>query len=78
MKILFTSIGSIGHLPQSLLLPHCDLVVCQGYRPKRREKVPMIEATIWPRKTRELRHRIIDSRIWNEFTFRDDDIVIAT
>src|SRR5262245_39165996 len=32
----------------------------------------------WPRKTRELRHRLVDSTIWNEFSFRDDDIVIAT
>ena len=33
---------------------------------------------IWPRKTRELRNHHFDSSIWNEFSFRDDDIVIAT
>ena len=38
----------------------------------------MVEVTTWPRKTRELRHRIVDSRIWNIFEFRDDDIAIAT
>ena len=34
--------------------------------------------TAWPRKTRELRHQLIDSRVWNEFRFRPDDVVIAT
>jgi aryl sulfotransferase len=33
---------------------------------------------IWPRKTRELHNHHFDSAIWNEFDFRDDDIVIAT
>ncbi|HBU29682.1 MAG TPA: sulfotransferase [Thiobacillus sp.] len=32
----------------------------------------------WPRKTRELHNHHFDSSIWNEFAFRDDDIVIAT
>jgi aryl sulfotransferase len=32
----------------------------------------------WPKKTRELRTLHIDSTIWNDFTFRDDDIIIAT
>lgn len=31
-----------------------------------------------PRKTREIRNHHIDSTIWNDFVFRDDDIVIAT
>ena len=31
-----------------------------------------------PEKTREIRHRIMDSTIWNDFAFRDDDIVIGT
>lgn len=31
-----------------------------------------------PIKTRELRNNHIDSSIWNDFAFRDDDIVIAT
>jgi len=32
----------------------------------------------WPQKTRELHNHHFDSTIWNEFQFRDDDIVIAT
>lgn len=32
----------------------------------------------WPRKVRELRNHHIDSTIWNDFAFRDDDIVIAS
>jgi aryl sulfotransferase len=32
----------------------------------------------WPRKTRELHNHHFDSTIWNDFAFRDDDIVIAT
>lgn len=32
----------------------------------------------WPRKTRELHNHHFDSTIWNDFQFRDDDIVIAT
>jgi len=35
-------------------------------------------ATVWPRKTRELHNHHFDSTIWNDFAFRDDDIVIAT
>lgn len=31
-----------------------------------------------PHKTRELHNHHLDSTIWNDFTFRDDDIVIAT
>ncbi len=31
-----------------------------------------------PRKTRELHNHHFDSTIWNDFQFRDDDIVIAT
>lgn len=33
---------------------------------------------IWPRKARELHNHHFDSTIWNDFDFRDDDIVIAT
>jgi aryl sulfotransferase len=33
---------------------------------------------IWPVKTRELHNHHFDSTIWNGFTFRDDDIIIAT
>lgn len=32
----------------------------------------------WPRKTRELHSHHFDSTIWNDFAFRDDDIVIGT
>lgn len=31
-----------------------------------------------PRKTRELHNHHFDSTIWNDFTFRNDDIIIAT
>jgi len=31
-----------------------------------------------PRKTRELHNHHFDSTIWNDFRFRDDDIVVAT
>lgn len=32
----------------------------------------------WPRKTRELHNHHFDSTAWNDFSFRPDDIVIAT
>jgi aryl sulfotransferase len=32
----------------------------------------------WPRKVRELHNHHFDSTIWNDFEFRDDDIVIGT
>lgn len=32
----------------------------------------------WPKKTRELHSHHFDSTIWNDFKFRDDDIVIST
>lgn len=32
----------------------------------------------WPRKSRELHNHHFDSTAWNDFRFRDDDIVIAT
>jgi aryl sulfotransferase len=32
----------------------------------------------WPQKTRELQSNHFDSPIWNEFKFRDDDIIIGT
>jgi aryl sulfotransferase len=35
-------------------------------------------ALAWPRKTRELHNHHFDSTIWNDFGFRDGDIVIAT
>ncbi|MGL5803934.1 MAG: sulfotransferase domain-containing protein, partial [Xenococcaceae cyanobacterium] len=39
----------------------------------------MITTTIeWPKKTREFHNHHFDSTIWNDFKFRDDDIIIAT
>jgi aryl sulfotransferase len=35
-------------------------------------------ATIWPRKTREMHNHHFDSTVWNDFRFRDDEVVIAT
>jgi aryl sulfotransferase len=32
----------------------------------------------WPVKTRELQNNHMDSTFWNDFKFRDDDIIIAT
>jgi aryl sulfotransferase len=32
----------------------------------------------WPLKGRELHNHHFDSTVWNDFQFRDDDIVIAT
>ena len=32
----------------------------------------------WPRKTRELQNHHMDSTLWNDFAFRDDDIIIGT
>jgi aryl sulfotransferase len=37
-----------------------------------------MQQTAWPRKTREIQNHHMDSRIWNDFKFRDDDIVVAT
>lgn len=34
--------------------------------------------TCWPVKTREMHNHHFDSTIWNDFNFRDDDIVIST
>ena len=36
------------------------------------------KADAWPQKTRELHSHHFDSTIWNDFKFRDDDIVIGT
>ena len=32
----------------------------------------------WPQKSREFHNHHFDSTIWNDFDFRDDDIIIAT
>jgi aryl sulfotransferase len=38
----------------------------------------MNRAFAWPQKTREFHNHHFDSTIWNDFRFRDDDIVVAT
>lgn len=38
----------------------------------------MNKTSTWPEKTRELHNHHFDSTVWNDFRFRDDDIVIAT
>ena len=38
----------------------------------------METTTRWPVKTREMHNHHLDSTIWNDFRFRDDDIVVAT
>lgn len=38
----------------------------------------MLQRTSWPLKTRELQNHHMDSTVWNDFAFRDDDIVIGT
>lgn len=32
----------------------------------------------WPRKTREFHNHHVDSTVWNDFKFRDDDVIIST
>jgi len=34
--------------------------------------------TAWPVKTTEMHNQHIDSTVWNDFQFRDDDIIIST
>lgn len=38
----------------------------------------MTEPIAWPVKQRELHNHHFDSSIWNDFQFRDDDIIVAT
>lgn len=38
----------------------------------------MTQAIVWPQKTREMHSHHFDSTIWNDFKFRDDDVVVAT
>lgn len=35
-------------------------------------------APAWPRKTRELMNHHMDSTVWNDFAFRDDDVIVGT
>ena len=32
----------------------------------------------WPQKSREILNWAMDSTYWNDFAFRDDDIIIGT
>jgi aryl sulfotransferase len=38
----------------------------------------MADECTLPRKTRELHNHHMDSTIWNDFEFRDDDVIVAT
>jgi aryl sulfotransferase len=38
----------------------------------------MNDTLSWPKKSREMHSHHFDSTIWNDFQFRDDDIVIST
>jgi aryl sulfotransferase len=38
----------------------------------------MSMAVAWPEKTTEMHNQHIDSTFWNDFKFRDDDIIIST
>jgi aryl sulfotransferase len=38
----------------------------------------MSDKPAWPVKSRELHNHHFDSTIWNDFKFRDDDIIVAT
>lgn len=38
----------------------------------------MLQRTSWPLKTRELHNHHMDSTVWNDFVFRNDDIIIGT
>jgi len=33
---------------------------------------------VWPQKTREFHNHHMNSEIWNDFVFRDDDVIVAT
>jgi aryl sulfotransferase len=37
-----------------------------------------MSTSTWPTKTREFHNHHFDSTIWNDFAFRDDDIIIGT
>jgi len=43
-----------------------------------REITGMRNGPAWPRKTRELFNHHMDSTVWNDFLFRDDDVIVAT
>ena len=37
-----------------------------------------VSAISWPQKTREMHNHHFDSTIWNDFKFRDDDVIVST
>lgn len=37
-----------------------------------------METLTWPKKQREMQSHHFDSRVWNDFKFRDDDIIVST
>ena len=37
-----------------------------------------MEEIKWPQKSREFQNHHFDSTFWNEFKFRDDDIIVST
>ena len=41
------------------------------------QRIPSTDIA-WPQKTREMHNQHIDSTVWNDFKFRDDDIIIST
>lgn len=45
---------------------------------KDKEDKQLSHSIPWPVKTRELVHNHFDSAFWNDFPFRDDDIVVST
>src|ERR1700722_14613428 len=36
------------------------------------------DAIQWPVKSRDIYNTIFDSRVWDEFDFRDDDVIVGT
>ena len=42
------------------------------------EGISMSDAIRWPTKTRDIHNHHMDSTIWDELEFRDDDIIIGT
>lgn len=38
----------------------------------------MSEAIAWPQKRREFHNHHFNSTVWNDFKFRDDDVIVAT
>lgn len=44
----------------------------------RKGRFSMSMAVAWPEKTKEMHNQHIDSTFWNDFKFRDDDIIIST